>query len=41
MEGLLFGEKLGPIPLTTVVNTLWKKWKSKPKKIKKCKALNS
>ena len=22
MEGLLFGEKLGPMPLTTVVNTL-------------------
>ena len=22
MDGLLFGEKLGPMPLTTVVNTL-------------------
>ena len=34
MEGLLFGEKLGPIPLTTVVNTLWKKWKEDFKKEK-------
>jgi len=35
MEGLLFGEKLGPIPFTTVVNTLWKNEKkiSKNKKM--------
>ena len=30
MDGLLFGEKLGPMPLTTVVNTL--KTRVKPEK---------
>lgn len=39
MDGLLFGEKLGPMPFTTVVNTLKTRVKNKNFNIEKLQVI--